>query len=786
MNTTLPIRERHWWASQLALALACFVVTLAVSHLNTVREFSDRLNDGLFRIRNYDTGPSSVVVIAIDDATLSQEGRWPWRRSVLARLIDSISTSHPRGIGLDILLSEASDGADDALLAASIAHAGNVVLPAKLSTSATGPLWIEPLPIFAQAAGGVGHVQASLDPDGVCRRLPDEEMSVHGIVPMMASELVAVSNRKSKALHNDAPLQLLEPGERSIDYRGLDAGSVGPKPFQTISAAMILKGSHFSFWNRIVLIGFAGSGLEDELLTPLNYRFPAAGVFIQANMADTLDRSRAISSENAFVQIVLLLMVCVAGSIAVQAHKVSRTIFWMVGATSGTYFFSYFNFILWGTQFHLGLALIAELLIVPMGQLQQILVLQTLIGDSLVHLERRTQDLPLHLARILERKGEAKISPEKAPTDAEWKLNVIAQTEEKVVIVSAFQQILLDAMRDGIAVFGEGGVLLFSNPMWERFLTQCGLVKEKCWSELRFALRSELFEHNECPDGTGMQEEGAKPPMGEEVLIADRLWRISLAKLPARSPDEEPLYMALCADLTPQMERDQARQQALQFITHELRTPLVSLQGFAELLQKFPEHAKASGAAEIIYRESERLVALTSMYLECLRLETTLPVVALGLTDAETLMNGAVSVAQPLCAASNKTLSLTLPQRRIELYLDLPMVTGALLNLIANAVKYGADGTEVKARVDLLEEMIILSICNEGNQIPQEELSRLFAPQYRMSENATGRTGWGIGLAFVKRVMDAHGGGVIVRSDDVETSFQLLLPIHRSGTRRPV
>ena len=783
MNSTLPFRDRPWWASRLALALVCLVATLAISHLNTVREFSDRLNDGLFRLRNYDTAPSSVVVVVIDDATLSQEGRWPWHRSLLARLIDVISASHPRGIGLDILLSEPSDDTDDALMAAAIAHAGNVVLPAKLSTSATGPLWVEPLPMFTRVAAGVGHVQASLDADGVCRRLPDEEMSVHGIVPMMASELVATSNRTRRTLLSDAPLQLLEPEERSIDYRGLDAGSTGPKPFQTISAAAILNGSHNSFTDRIVLIGFAGSGLEDELLTPLNYRFPAAGVFIQANMADTLDRSRVITSENYLVQMALLLMLCVAGSMVIQAHKGARTIFWMLGATSGTYLISYVSFVLWGTQFRLGLAVIAELLIVPLGQLQHILVLQTLIGDSLIHLKRQTQDLPLHLARILEHKEGGESSAEQAPTDAEWKLNVIAQTEEQIMIVSAFQQVLLDAMRDGIAVFGEDGVLLFRNPMWEQFLKQSGWEEEQCWSELRFALRSELSELTEYREGTRMQE-GLKQPMGKEVLIADRLWRLSLAKLPARTSDEKVLYMALCADLTPQMERDQARQQALQFITHELRTPLVSLQGFAELLQKFPEHARASGAADVIYRESERLVALTSMYLECLRLETTLPVVIPGLTDAETLMNGAVSVAQPLCTASNKTLSLTLPQRRIELYLDLPMVTGALLNLIANAVKYGADGTEVKARVELLDGTIILSICNEGNQIPQEELSRLFAPQYRMSENATGRTGWGIGLAFVKRVMDAHGGGVIVRSDDVETSFQLLLPVHRSTERR--
>jgi signal transduction histidine kinase len=249
-------------------------------------------------------------------------------------------------------------------------------------------------------------------------------------------------------------------------------------------------------------------------------------------------------------------------------------------------------------------------------------------------------------------------------------------------------------------------------------------------------------------------------------------------------PTDKALYMVLTADLTPQMERDQARQQALQFITHELRTPLVSLQGFAELLQYFPEQAKAAGAVATIHRESERLVALTSMFLECLRLETTLPVIAPALTDAETLMNRACSLAQPLCAASDKNLAVTIPQDKVGLYLDLAMMTGALLNLIANAVKYGTEETEIKARVEHLDDQVVFSVCNQGARIPEDELSRLFIPQYRMSENATGRTGWGIGLAFVKRVMDAHGGEVLVKSNEAETCFQLVLPVHLSMEAR--
>jgi CHASE2 domain-containing sensor protein/nitrogen-specific signal transduction histidine kinase len=784
MNPLQPFRRRPWWASWLALALGCFAATLCISKTSAVREISYRINDSFFRLRNYNTGPSSVIVVVIDDAALTQRGRWPWHRSQLARLVDAISIGGPRAIGLDVLLSEPSDASDDGLLAAAISRAGNVVLPAKISTSPAGPLWIEPLPLFARAASGVGHVQAILDEDGVCRRLPNTEMSLRGTIPMMARALADTSHGERRGSAQETKIQFLQPIQHTIDYRGLDASNLQSiKPFQTISAADILSGKKYDFSQQTVLIGFAGSGLEDELLTPLNYGSPAPGVLIQANMVDTLDRSRSIESVNLIVQLTILFGICLAGSKIIQAHKVARTAAWVMGVLLGTYLLAYVSFVVWGSQFHLGPAFVAELLVVPLGQLQHILVLQGLISRSLVHLQRQAQDIPLHIAGFLEPQVPLETSAINL-TNAEWKLSVIARTDEQITIVSAFQQTLLQAMRDGIAVFDEDGFLLFENATWQGFLTLCRWRGDSCWSELRRALHPEMSRVMEAQRGPGTHESSGSKRMDKEVLIAGRLWRISLARLPAMVPTDKALYMVLTADLTPQMERDQARQQALQFITHELRTPLVSLQGFAELLQYFPEQAKAAGAVATIHRESERLVALTSMFLECLRLETTLPVIAPALTDAETLMNRACSLAQPLCAASDKNLAVTIPQDKVGLYLDLAMMTGALLNLIANAVKYGTEETEIKARVEHLDDQVVFSVCNQGARIPEDELSRLFIPQYRMSENATGRTGWGIGLAFVKRVMDAHGGEVLVKSNEAETCFQLVLPVHLSMEAR--
>ncbi len=773
------LKKSRWWSSWPALALLCFSITLLLGASNPVRDLSDRINDGMFRIRNRSTSPSTVSVVVIDDASLAQYGRWPWPRGLLAHLITAVSARSPDAIGLDILLSEPSDKQDDLLLAQAIGRAGNVVLAEKLSNSATGPLWIEPLPSFVQEAAGVGHVQAILDGDGVCRRLPFEEMTMHGPVPMLAAVLVshqaAAQNSDRLGVH---PLTL-RPSERIIDYRGLDAGVGTVKPFQTISAASILNGSEQILSHRIVLIGFAGSGLEDELLSPLDYHVPAAGVMIQANMADTLARARTVASAPMAYQIFIVAMLCILGSIATRPHRAMLTIAWLVSSIVIAYSFAFALFVLRGLQFQLGLDLLVAVLILPMAQLQHLLTLQKLISNRLILLEMRAADLPLALAGLI--RLHQPVQTARTPTKAEGKLELISALEERISLVSAFQHTLLQAMRDGIAVFTPGGNVIFQNPAWESFQHHCRWTHKNCWSQLVAVLRSPREDTSTKAELAASSYSHASLPsqQGREVLLGGRLWHLSLLQLPTSEWSADLLYMALSADLTAQMERDQAREQALQFITHELRTPLVSLQGFAELLQRFPQQAEAAGAAGIIQQESERLVALTTMYLECLRLETTLPVISPAPIKAGELLRRAAQLAEPLCAASNKRLVVTTPSNSTALYVDIGMLTSALLNLIANALKYGNRDSAVYARAEAGTEGARLTVCNAGPQIPEEQISRLFTHQHRMPHHAVISNGWGIGLAFVKRVIEAHDGSVQVTSNSEETCFELLLPIAR-------
>src|SRR5262245_31121518 len=216
--------------------VALVSVTLPVSTL------SEKLNDFYFRLRAPRPTSSQVALVMIDDHTLTRYGRWPWHRVLLAKLVRSVSAQRPQAIGLDILLSEPEDAANDQDLTQALKAAPNVVLAAKISSSPRGNLWMDPLPEFLDAATGSWHVQAIIDFDGVCRAIPLEEPSADGLRPAFALKLASLAQptlAKLIATSRDAAgVERLETRPPfMIDYRRQFAPGEEPSPFVVVSAA---------------------------------------------------------------------------------------------------------------------------------------------------------------------------------------------------------------------------------------------------------------------------------------------------------------------------------------------------------------------------------------------------------------------------------------------------------------------------------------------------------------------------------------------------------------------
>src|SRR5262249_2131446 len=130
--------------------------------------------DLLLRARGPLAVPESVAIVAIDEPSIARFGRFPWSRQVITRTIDALAAAQPKAIALDVLFTDPTNQDDDDNLARSIGAAGNVIVAAQLTESAVhgGPAnWLLPLPVLANAAAAVGHVNVQTELDGIARQI---------------------------------------------------------------------------------------------------------------------------------------------------------------------------------------------------------------------------------------------------------------------------------------------------------------------------------------------------------------------------------------------------------------------------------------------------------------------------------------------------------------------------------------------------------------------------------------------------------------------------------------
>jgi signal transduction histidine kinase len=356
-----------------------------------------------------------------------------------------------------------------------------------------------------------------------------------------------------------------------------------------------------------------------------------------------------------------------------------------------------------------------------------------------------------------------------------WKIELLSQLQTELSSLYAFDQTLLESMQEALAVFANDGRLVFRNPRWQSFCERHG------WNP---SLRLEEFAAElDEPAWDNLRESLAQPGarLNAEVHIEDGLWQLTAVRLKAIEPgNPSRLILVVATDQTARLERDRGRAEALGFVTHELRTPLVSIQGFAEYLLRYPEKAGKSEAATTIFRECGRLVAMINTYLDVLRLESGTQPLKRELIQVRDLVAQVNRVIQPLAEAAEIAVSTEIASSLPSLEGDPNLIAGALLNLMSNAVKYSPRGSSIKLRALTAEGSVVLEVCNPGPIIPPGELQRLFEPFYRRQEQETSASGWGLGLAFVKRIAEQHGGQVEASSDPMTgTCFRLRLPVTR-------
>ena len=766
-GNTKPITWGRWVRLNVVLLGLVFLVGLSFP----VSTLSQKLNDFFFHARRPLPTSSQVALVLIDDATLAQQGRWPWPRARLAKLIRAVSEQQPKAIGMDILLPEAEDEANDSALASAIQSAPNIVLATKISSSPTGNLWMDPRPRFAQAAKGVGHVQAIIDFDGLCRSIPIQEPSADGLRPAFALKLaslvqpnVAVMQEISSANASGVE-QLAALPPLLIDYRPqFEPGQPNP-PFVVVSAGDLLAGKLTGqLAGKAVLIGFGAIDISDRLITPVSNQLPMPGVEINANVADMVLGGRMLSQIGGFGQLSLLVLMSVAALWVVVRYPGVRGLLVLIGMLAGGYLAAYFLFRDFHRLLSYGPLLVAGVLAAPIAQLENLLIVDREVTSRLQQLR---QAISPHYGHLKPLQAGADSTRWPASDRLHWKLAALKELQAELSSLYSFNQTLLETMSEGLAVYGANGALLFSNETWKKFSQRQAVAMDKLSGVVQLT--------------GGWRDLADLPPEAaswaeNEVPLGEELWLFRAVRLPWTSFAEAGALLLMAEDITARRQRDQARSEALSFVTHELRTPLISIQGFSELLMRYPNSPATREAPSTIFRETNRLVAMINTYLEVLRLDAGARPLRLTRTNIRAMVEHVEKVVQPLAVSAKVTVRVQLDCEDEFVVCDETLISGALLNLVSNAIKYGAGGTEVLVRVIARDQEVQFEVHNSGPVIPESELEQLFERFYRPAHSES-IPGWGLGLSFVRRISQQHGGRVQVSSNQTAgTTFAFTLP----------
>ncbi|MGZ6548551.1 MAG: sensor histidine kinase [Actinomycetota bacterium] len=227
------------------------------------------------------------------------------------------------------------------------------------------------------------------------------------------------------------------------------------------------------------------------------------------------------------------------------------------------------------------------------------------------------------------------------------------------------------------------------------------------------------------------------------------------------------------------METDRMRADVVAGITHQLKTPLTSLLGYATILRKRIDTLPSDQRDEfigVIEEQGHRILTLIENLLQSTRVEAGLGKLQRVPIDLAQIVR---AVSREMGTGRQRVIEVDVPTHELGLFGDPAAMEHVVTNLLDNALKYSEQDTIVRASVFEGEGEVLLTIADEGVGIPADELPEVF-DRFKQTSNARGHSSVGLGLYLVHSLVGALGGRVWVESEPGKgTTFSVVLPRRR-------
>lgn len=751
--------KAEWWL--LALLLSALVGMLTID--GTMSRFDNLIYDHWLRV---DSVPASdeILVVAIDNESLRQMGRWPWPREMHGRLIDELRKAGPRAIAYDVLFTEPGPEAGDIQLGKAMAQAKPVFVPLSFQTPGKDGAAFDimrPIPPVRTAADGIGHVNLIFDPDGLVRRIAlSFQSGPHQWRHLMEMVAQAASSPLSPTtLSADSA----DTTPRLVPF----AGGTGHWP--TVSAASVIEGQVPAelLRDRLILVGATASALGDQYAVPMGAFMP--GIEIQAHLLNGLLTGQMIETISwpvmlafAFIPLWLLFMAfwLLPRSIALLC---TGAIALLVLLISGT---ALIAFRIWLPP---GAALAGLCAAYPFWVWRQLAS-----ADAFMNAELKRFAAEPSLFQQKDVVGSA----------LDGRESTTAMLHRAIAHARAMRRFMsdrVDQLPDATVITDMNGTVLLSNAVARELFDRLGISPHDRQSlgEIFRQFRTDLTRETLAVPSLRAGEEVLQGRFDHEVSADDgRTFSVSVAQ--QTSADAKPIgWIIRISDISEAKAAQRQREDILQLLTHDMRSPQASI--VAVLETAAPGQIDA-GVSARIQHYAQRTLGLADGFVQLARAEALDYVVEE--VDLFDMLTDAVDDLWPQSAAKDIALeTLGNPDDLIVLG-ERSLLTRALINIIGNALKYSEPGTRVICTLSRVTDkdgkpMAACAITDEGPGLALKHRTTIFERFNRGPLGVGGRVdGVGLGLSFVHTVMIRHKGEILCESAPGKGStFTLLLPL---------
>jgi signal transduction histidine kinase len=345
---------------------------------------------------------------------------------------------------------------------------------------------------------------------------------------------------------------------------------------------------------------------------------------------------------------------------------------------------------------------------------------------------------------------------------------------------------MLNATSEGMMLLSPEGNLLWSNNAFDRFFSlKPETTTGKNFQDLDSHWKKVFEDYSVVPLILGSKESDGTPNL-ETTMI--QVWpqkrELQIYSASVENVNDEYIgQLVVFRDVTREKEVERMKSEFVSLVSHEFRTPLTSIRGYAEMMLDGDVGDLSEDQDDFvrtIFRNATHLQSIVNDLLEVSRLEAGAVKINHDTLNLVDQINDCVQRLKPQIENKSLKLKMKLPKSGVKLVGDAHRINQVLMNLISNAYKYTPEGGTISIFVKHTNDYVKVEVQDTGIGMTKDEQKKLFTKFYRAENEETIKAGGtGLGLWITKSLVEMHGGEISVTSKPGKGStFRFTLPVN--------